>query len=152
MSNDVKCSKCGSDQLTANKKGFSTGKAVAGAVLTGGIGLAAGAIGSNKVIVTCLKCGHHWEPKELAKQQQTEAVRKEVAEFNDWQQQFYTAYGENDFEKASTIYLSRYKAYNTTITDVHAAYKRQRKNDRDKMIFFAVFLLILFGFIYLIFG
>ena len=36
------CPFCGSSQLTANKKGFGAGKAVAGAVLTGGVGLLAG--------------------------------------------------------------------------------------------------------------
>lgn len=36
------CPKCGSSQLVANKKGFGAGKALTGAVLTGGIGLLAG--------------------------------------------------------------------------------------------------------------
>jgi len=56
------CPKCGSNQLSANKKGFSGKKAVAGAVLTGGIGLLAGTIGSNKIIITCLNCGHQFKP------------------------------------------------------------------------------------------
>ena len=60
--NDIKCPKCGSNQITSEKKGFSGGKAVAGAVLTGGIGLLAGTIGSNKVVITCLKCGNHFKP------------------------------------------------------------------------------------------
>lgn len=64
MSDEVKCPKCSSTQLTANKKGFSGKKAVAGAVLTGGIGLLAGAIGSNKIIITCLSCGHQFKPGE----------------------------------------------------------------------------------------
>lgn len=51
------CPNCGSTQLTANKKGFSAGKAFGGAILTGGIGLLAGFHGSGKVKVTCLKCG-----------------------------------------------------------------------------------------------
>jgi len=51
------CPHCGSTQLTANKKGFGVGKAAAGAILTGGVGLLAGFIGSGKVKVTCLKCG-----------------------------------------------------------------------------------------------
>lgn len=58
MENVVKCPKCGSTQLSASKKGFSGKNAVAGAVLTGGIGFLAGTIGSNKIIVTCLACGH----------------------------------------------------------------------------------------------
>lgn len=64
MSDEVRCPKCGSNQLTANKKGFSGGKAVAGAVLTGGIGLLAGTIGSNKINITCLSCGKQFMPGE----------------------------------------------------------------------------------------
>jgi predicted RNA-binding Zn-ribbon protein involved in translation (DUF1610 family) len=60
----IQCPKCGSTQITANKKGFSGKKAVAGAVLTGGIGLLAGTIGSNKVIITCLNCGKEFKPGE----------------------------------------------------------------------------------------
>lgn len=64
MENNIKCPKCGSTQLTTDKKGFSGRKAVAGAVLTGGIGLLAGTIGSKKVIITCLKCGNKFKPGE----------------------------------------------------------------------------------------
>jgi DNA-directed RNA polymerase subunit RPC12/RpoP len=63
----VKCPKCGSEDISANKKGFSAGKAVGGALLTGGIGLAAGAIGSGKVILTCLFCGHQFKPGDAKK-------------------------------------------------------------------------------------
>ena len=59
------CPHCGSSQLVANKKGFGAGKALTGAILTGGIGLLAGFIGSGKVKVTCLKCGRKWNPGEL---------------------------------------------------------------------------------------
>lgn len=65
--NEVKCPKCGSNQITANKKGFSGTKAVAGAVLTGGVGLLAGTIGSNKVVITCLNCGNQFRPGQTAK-------------------------------------------------------------------------------------
>lgn len=57
----VKCPKCGSTQISADKKGYSVGKAVVGKALVGNVGLAAGAHGSDKVIVTCLKCGHQWK-------------------------------------------------------------------------------------------
>lgn len=63
----IKCPKCGSTQITANKKGFSAGKAVGGALLTGGIGLLAGLHGAGKIKLTCLKCGHKFEPGALAK-------------------------------------------------------------------------------------
>jgi len=59
------CPHCGSSNLTANKKGFGAGKAITGAVLTGGIGLVAGFIGSGKVRITCLKCGKQMKPGEL---------------------------------------------------------------------------------------
>ena len=56
------CPKCYSTSLSAHKKGFGLGKAAAGALLAGPIGLAAGGIGSGKVKITCLKCGHQFKP------------------------------------------------------------------------------------------
>lgn len=57
------CPKCGSTSISANKKGFGVGKAAAGVLVTGNlIGAVAGGIGSKKVIVTCLNCGHQWKP------------------------------------------------------------------------------------------
>ncbi|MGX8699800.1 hypothetical protein [Caproiciproducens sp.] len=57
------CPKCGSTSLTAAKKGFGVGKAIAGAVVTGGVGLLAGFIGSGKVELICLNCGTKFKPK-----------------------------------------------------------------------------------------
>lgn len=73
------CPHCGSSQLVANKKGFGAGKAVTGAILTGGIGLLAGFIGSGNVKVTCLKCGKQWNPGELL----TSPLTKEEKEKNE---------------------------------------------------------------------
>ena len=58
----LRCPRCRSTYITANKKGFGLGKALVGGVLTGGVGLLAGFIGSGKVKCTCLKCGHEWKP------------------------------------------------------------------------------------------
>ena len=58
----ISCPRCGSTQLTANKKGFGLGKAAAGGLLLGPVGLLGGFLGSNKVVITCLKCGHQWKP------------------------------------------------------------------------------------------
>ncbi|MGB4594494.1 MAG: zinc-ribbon domain-containing protein [Anaerolineaceae bacterium] len=55
------CPKCHSTSLSADKKGFGIGKAVIGASLLGPIGLVAGNLGSQKVKVTCLKCGHQFK-------------------------------------------------------------------------------------------
>lgn len=57
----VYCPKCLSQQVSAQKKGFSAGKAIAGVVLTGGIGLVGGAIGANKMQLVCLKCGNQFQ-------------------------------------------------------------------------------------------
>ena len=58
------CPKCGSRELHAEQKGFSGGKALAGALLTGGIGLLAGTIGSKDTQITCLKCGKKFKAGE----------------------------------------------------------------------------------------
>ena len=62
---EIRCPKCGSTQITAGNKGFSVGKAVAGDVVAGPVGLVAGAIGSKKTIITCLNCGHKWEAGKI---------------------------------------------------------------------------------------
>lgn len=58
----VSCPKCASTSITAQKKGFGASKAVLGAAALGGVGVAAGGIGSNKIEITCLNCGHKWKP------------------------------------------------------------------------------------------
>ncbi|MGE5579228.1 MAG: hypothetical protein ACM3WU_04205 [Bacillota bacterium] len=57
----VRCPYCGSSQYHAGDKGFSLGKAAAGGVLVGPVGLLGGLLGSKKTVITCLKCGRKWE-------------------------------------------------------------------------------------------
>ena len=57
----VACPRCSSAQVTAQKQGFGAGKAIVGGALTGGVGLLAGFLGSRKVRITCLQCGHSWK-------------------------------------------------------------------------------------------
>lgn len=59
--NVARCPKCGSTSLTANKKGFSATKGVIGLAVSPLVGAVVGSTGKNKVIVTCLKCGHQWK-------------------------------------------------------------------------------------------
>lgn len=60
--NKFKCPNCGSKNIQAlgiHKKGFSVGKAVGGAVLTGGVGALAGFAGkkTKKTDYVCSECG-----------------------------------------------------------------------------------------------
>lgn len=58
----VRCPKCGSTSLSADKKGFGFGKGAAGLIVAGPVaGLLAGGIGSKGVTVTCLSCGHQFK-------------------------------------------------------------------------------------------
>lgn len=59
--NTARCPKCGSTSLSADKKGFSLAKGAAGVFLAGPYGAVAAGHGKNKVIVTCLNCGHQWK-------------------------------------------------------------------------------------------
>ncbi|MDQ6757465.1 MAG: hypothetical protein M3004_11075 [Bacteroidota bacterium] len=81
------CPKCGSDQLSANKKGFSGRKAVAGLIVTGIPGGAfAGTIGSNKIKITCLSCGNQFIPGQGATSQidyQRKKDEKAKSKFRD---------------------------------------------------------------------
>lgn len=58
------CPKCYSKELHSEQKGFSGSKALAGALLTGGVGILAGTIGSKEVTITCLKCGNKFKAGE----------------------------------------------------------------------------------------
>lgn len=60
-SDKIKCSRCGSTQITSKTKGFGLGKAAAGGLLLGPVGLLGGVIGSKKVRAVCLKCGNEWD-------------------------------------------------------------------------------------------
>ena len=59
----IKCPKCGSTQIHVHERGFKTGRAIAGGLLTGNIlvAAAAGAVGKNKIELVCLKCGHKFK-------------------------------------------------------------------------------------------
>lgn len=60
----VRCPKCKGTQITAHKKGFGLGKAVVGTVTFGLLaGAGFGAVGKNKIYLSCMHCGHQWKPK-----------------------------------------------------------------------------------------
>lgn len=56
----VACPKCGSTQLSDQKRGFGLPGAIAGGALAGPAGLLAGFVGAGKIRLTCMKCGNSW--------------------------------------------------------------------------------------------
>ena|ERR1017187_863272 len=60
----VRCPKCRSTQVTADKEGFGLAKAAVGTVLLGPVGLLGGLIGGSQIKITCLRCGHVFQPGE----------------------------------------------------------------------------------------
>ena len=149
MSEKITCPKCGSDQLTANKKGFSGKKAVAGAVLTGGIGLLAGTIGSNQVKITCLACGNSWLPKDLAEQKQKAETEKSINEHHRWKVKFYGKYESGDMAEAERHYREN-KVLSTYTPDFHVGYKFLKKNDAQMVWIWVVVFVIILGVVVLI--
>lgn len=57
----LRCPKCYSKNIKIDEVGYSAAKGIAGAVLTGGIGLLAGFHGRHKLKGKCLKCGYEWK-------------------------------------------------------------------------------------------
>lgn len=60
----LRCPSCNSTQLTTKKQGYGWKKGLGIGVCTIGIGALAGFINSNKIWITCLKCGHKWKAGE----------------------------------------------------------------------------------------
>ena len=67
MAKEIRCLRCKSTKIQVlgnDRKGFSVGKAVGGAFLTGGIGLLAGFAGKKgKYEVFCSECGYRFKVK-----------------------------------------------------------------------------------------
>jgi hypothetical protein len=147
MENLVRCPKCKSTQITANKKGFSVGKAAAGVLLTGGVGVVAGAIGSNSVKVTCLSCGNSWSPSEYKKQTDRDLAFKREDDLLKWKKAWRSKYELQLFEEATTIFKQRGK-FTPLLPDIHNVYLSQlRKEKQDKLI--GIILLSIIGAVFL---
>ena len=81
---EIKCPKCASTNVHADKKGFSTGKAVAGTLIGNPvIGAIAGTHGSSKIVMTCLNCGHEFKPGEQLKSTPVEVQLPKGVNVND---------------------------------------------------------------------
>lgn len=58
----IKCPACQSMNVSPEAKGFSLGKAAAGALLLGPVGLVGGMLGRKDIEFVCKACGHKWKP------------------------------------------------------------------------------------------
>lgn len=67
MEDKIRCPKCGSTQIVANKRGFAWIRFILITIFTLGLGLIFGFIGRNKIEITCLNCGHKFKPRQGAK-------------------------------------------------------------------------------------
>lgn len=76
MENQIKCPRCTSFQLSLTNKRFSTGRAIAGGIIAGGIGAAIGATTSNEVKIHCLNCGLSFTTAERLEMEQKNEIRK----------------------------------------------------------------------------
>ena len=61
---DVRCPKCGSDQVTANQRGVKVTRSLVTGFFLGPLGWLAGVPGRRSIIITCLACGNRWKPGE----------------------------------------------------------------------------------------
>lgn len=79
------CPVCGSSHLHVDNKGFSSGQAVAGALITGKTtGLLAGFIGSDDIKITCLECGCSLKPGTLLTNPEESLKFKDKNKFDDF--------------------------------------------------------------------
>ena len=56
----IECPRCKGTMIAAGKQGFGFGKAAAGALLLGPLGILVGGAGRNRPTLTCRSCGHSW--------------------------------------------------------------------------------------------
>ena len=63
----IKCPRCGSMNFSVGQKSFGLGKAAAGAILLGPIGLVGGLLGRGQLELVCLRCNNKWksDPKQF---------------------------------------------------------------------------------------
>jgi tellurium resistance protein TerD len=63
----IKCPICDSMSIAIGQKGFSLGKAAAGGILLGPLGLLGGLIGRKKIEIVCQACEYKWvsSPKDF---------------------------------------------------------------------------------------
>ena len=118
------CPKCQSQELHAEQKGFSGGKAVVGAVLFGGVGLLAGAIGSKDVNITCLKCGNRFKAGEAR-------IVISGKQASDLEKRVISLLCDNQQLQATTLYK---KETNCSLSEAYEHILKLQENEVPKYI------------------
>lgn len=85
-SNQPVCPKCKSIKTTYGQQGYGVGKAALGVLFTGGIGLLAGGIGKNNILITCLECGYSWGAGDDKLQAKLDSLRNPLRKDNSGRQ------------------------------------------------------------------
>lgn len=70
----VRCPRCGSREVIGDKRGYSVGGGLSGAMILGPLGLLAGSLNSNEFRIRCLYCGAIWDPTERRPPEAVEAI------------------------------------------------------------------------------
>ena len=152
MSQAIKCPKCKSDKISAQKHGFSAGKAVAGVVLTGGVGALAGLHGSNKLELHCMQCGNVWNPVTEHKRQQTQKQVEYHKKQQIWVKRFRLAYESGNYELAERLANEKRPA-RLKNGGLEAVYQEVVKEEKTaevvKLILLTIVLLSVLGIVYM---
>lgn len=151
MEKSVTCPACGSDQTSAQTKGFSAGKAVVGVVSVGSIGAVAGLHGSNRLVIHCLKCGHVWNPIEERANQNHKRAENDIQRFHGDKRAFYNAYESDDLETAARL-LPEEMSYTMKHQGIHAVYKELKSNDKTMTLVYSAIVITVLLVVYWVFG
>lgn len=68
--NKISCPSCKSTNVHVDKRGYDAGEGCCGYLMCGPLGFLYGQKEANKIIQTCLSCGHKWELAEQGTGQQ----------------------------------------------------------------------------------
>ena len=147
MPEPIKCPKCHSTQISSQQKGFSTGKAAAGVILTGGVGLIAGLHGSSDVNVVCLNCGNKWNPKTYFEQKEKDRAQAAAGYTEKWKKEFYELYESGKVEEATAILKIQRRSMLEKI-GVEGVYNNLKSEDSTGVII-AVILGVIFFMMFL---
>ena len=135
------CPYCLSSNIIFDKKGFSGGKAVAGVLITGGVGALAGTFGMNKIVGRCVNCNKTFTAEEAVKATKTkvEQVKHDVA-------REYGSVSHQDIQNKMSRELKNVKASNA-VENIKKEKQIDRKAKDDGtsdgcVIFIAILIII----------